>query len=98
MEALDPDVFGKVDVHQGFQFVDVPEFIRSEEVPVRSSKERSQNNEQDPEDQESKQECSDFPLALFQRVVTVSFWIGVNVWNCAETHNDQAGEHDTGKP
>jgi hypothetical protein len=54
MKALDPDVFGKIDVHEGFQLVDIPVFIRSEEVPVRSSKERSQNHEQNPENQESK--------------------------------------------
>src|SRR3954447_21314678 len=48
-ETLHPDVFRKIHVHEGFEFVNIPELIGAEEVPIRTSQERPKDDEQNPE-------------------------------------------------
>src|SRR4030095_10490940 len=94
----DPDDFRQVDVVQGFKLVDIPIFIRPEEVPVRTSQERSENDQEDPEDQETKKERSDLPLSFLQRVVAISLGIGINVGNRSQPHDDQSRKDHAGQP
>ncbi len=41
-ETFHPDVFRKIHVHEGLEFVNIPELIRTKEVPVRTSQGTSQ--------------------------------------------------------
>src|SRR5262245_28376842 len=78
--------------------MEIPELIRSEEVPVWPPQKRSQNDEKDPENQEAEQECGDLPLSFFQRVVSVALRIGVDIRYRAEPDDDQTRENHPSQP
>src|SRR4029078_10632162 len=97
-KTLDPDVFGQIHVHERFEFVNVPELVRSEEIPVWTSQERAENHQQNPKNQETEKEGRDFTAAVFERIIAVSLRVRVNVRNCHQPDDDESGEHDAGEP
>src|SRR5207244_5672127 len=97
-KTLNPDVLGEVHVDECFQFVNIPKLIGPEEIPVGTTKKRSENDKQDPENQESEQERRDFPAALFESEVAVALRIGVDVWNSHQPYDDEPRKNHAGKP
>src|SRR5262249_31377172 len=70
----------------------------SEEIPVRTSQERAEDDEQDPKNQKPKQECCNFPSPLFKSEIAVSFWVCINVRNGHQFNDDQTWKHDSCQP
>src|SRR5215831_6523817 len=78
--------------------MDIPELVGSEEIPVRTTQESAEDDEEDPENQKSEQKRSDFPAALFKCEVPISFRIRVDVRNRHETDDDQTGKYNACQP
>src|SRR5207245_8730362 len=87
-----------VDIEESLKFVNIPELIRAEEIPIRNSKKRPENHEQNPENQETEQESGDFPAPFFQSEITVSLRIGIDIWNSHQAHNNESRENDAREP
>src|SRR5215467_2694502 len=78
--------------------MDVPKLVWSEEIPVGPPQKRAEDDEQDPQNQKSKQKRCDFPTPLFDREVTVSLGIRVDVGDSHQADDDQAGKHNAREP
>ena len=78
--------------------MDVPELERAEEVPVRSTQERSEHNERRPQDSEPEQENRNLGSALGERVIPVTLGVLVDIRNTDQPDDDEARQHDTRQP
>src|SRR5207245_3914734 len=74
------------------------ELVRAEEIPIGTTKKGSKNHKQNPKNQETEQECRNFPAALSESEVPISFRIRVDVRNGHQPDDDESRENDTCQP